>query len=65
MTNALQYVVDDAKMLESACAALDDPPTKPQLKTVQAAMRQLGADMDAGGTIMDRNGDLLHSEAGR
>ena len=65
LTNALQFLVDDGTELKSACDELDDPPTDGQLTAVEDAMHQLGADMRTAGTIINREGDLLMSEANR
>ena len=66
VTNALKFVIDDARSLATACTALTEPPVEAQKKAIDAvddAAEQLGTDMQALGTIMMRNGDLLRSAA--
>lgn len=65
VTNALQFLVDDAKVLAAACDVFGDPPTESQLTAVVDAMDQLGSDLKTAGQIIIRDGDLLRSAAGR
>lgn len=63
-TKALTFLIEDGEMLAAACSRVgSDNPTEADLDAVEAAIHQLGQDLQTTGTIMNRNGDLLASAA--